>query len=359
MPPTSNNGKNAGTTEPSYRGDIIVDTCVLLEMISDIPKDKQYSNSKTPVKYIDLLSFLAKNGYHIIIPEMISYEAGKVLASGTDVGKYYSGERKYGHDILSPFLKDAAQPEGSQEKVNPNIEILHNTGPKEIDRFLESMHRIVADYTARLKELRRDHSKNFNREIAELLAKNEVDYGIKDAKNQLGNYCGDDSIRSLVGRNYKRKDNKLVVLLTDDNDLRMEMRRDFPSVESMTATYFIYSIANAGFGEEIGFDKSLSIEDLEKKRRLDCNTIANKKVAIPEKLHSNESGYIERVNSRAFAKSLAELAADLKRQKAEKPDAGLEINNSGGEDRVAAFRAKYAKKPPINAQKNIDISQGR
>lgn len=344
------NGKNTGATEPPYRGDIIVDACVFLQLITDIPKEKQQEYGVVPRKFLDILPFLARNGYRIITPEMISYEAANIMVSGADITNFHESKKKYSYSTLKPFLKDAILPETSPHKEHPNIEIISGTGPKEVDEFCDSMQRIAKNYTARIEGIRRKSIKDTHVSYAEKLGRREAKYEIKDAEKQLGNYDGDDAIISLIDAKSKQSNNKLLVLLTDDTELKNRIAKKFSNVNALTTTNLVYGVARAGLGEDLGFPKTHTIEEIEIRRRVDFAKIAGERFR-PSKLHNNEERYISHIDSQPFTKSLIELAVDLQRQK---EDAGGSKHiNAGGEDRVAKFRAREAKR----TQNNVDAGQ--
>jgi|CXWL01.1.fsa_nt_gi rRNA-processing protein FCF1 len=350
LPPS--NVKNTGTTEPPYRGDIIVDACVFLQLITDIPKEKQHEDGVVPRKFLDILPFLAKNGYRIIIPEMISYETANIMVSGADITNFHESKKKYSYSTLKPFLKDAILPETSPHKEHPNIEVISGTGPKEVDEFCDSMQRIAKNYTARIEGIRRKSIKDTHVNYAEKLGRREAEYEIKDAEKQLGNYDGDDAIISLLDTKSKQSNNKLLVVLTDDTGLKNRIAKKFSNVNAVTTTNLIYGVSRAGLGEDLGFPKTHTIEEIEIKRRVDFGKIAGERF-ISDKLHQNEDSYIANIDSQPFTKSLAELAEDLKRQKEEPIE--LKNINAGVEDRVAKFLAREAKR----AKSNGDARLGR
>lgn len=348
----SNGIKNNGIKVP-YRGDIIVDACALLHLCVDIPKD---GYDPAPRKFLSLLPFLAKNGYHIIIPEMVSYEMGQILASGFDVGSLFDKKsRKPAYDILKPFLKDAALPESSPYKENPNIEMRSATGPEEVDIFLQSMEKIVKNHQKRAEYLKKRVVLNYtiDKEGVKAISGNATHHEIANLEKMKKPGCsGDDAIISLAGKYYEQKDNKPVFVLTDDNSLiktiinKFPATKKFPGVNIVTASNLIYSLVGAGLSADAGFPVSFPAVDLNRKRMEFLEKMKGEKKVITDKLHFDEDGYNSFIKSLPFFKSLEGLAEDLKKQK--EKEANVNAGECNGSGRAEKFRKKYGQSTGYN-----------
>lgn len=75
------------------RGIIVVDSSVLFELATVFSHDYligQPDPSGHPVRLWDTLSVLAKNGFKIIVPEMVAYETGMILRGGETTSQYFA-----------------------------------------------------------------------------------------------------------------------------------------------------------------------------------------------------------------------------------------------------------------------------
>lgn len=325
-----------------YRGDIIVDSCVLFDMCSEIP-----SSNVVKKHYIELLPFLARNGYNVIIPEMVSYETGQILSSGADIEKFFLGPKSdLIYNILKPILKDASLKQGSLHKENLNINIAVNTGPDYVNNFCREMERITDEHTKRTGELRSLTANGRGKSVKSIrnIANNETHIGINRLNNaRKANKMdyGDESIVSLIEKKVKSPQGHPVFVLTDDANLRNRIK-GIAGVESVTMSGLIYSIVNSGLGKECGFPSDMQAVDLERNRRESQARIMPGIRVIGEQLHLNEEEYVQSVKSHPFFKTIEKLADDLKGN----PDKEVQETaiSNGGESRVAKFMAKYAKR---------------
>ncbi len=140
MTDKNGNGSNGngvianGDAQVSYRGTIIVDASSLFELSEQIPQRDPIANSRDieTSSYLDFLPFLARNGYRIVIPEMILIEAGKILKSGHNADSFSNRSLKFKsvddlkqvsdkRQLLTRMLKDSVLPEGDEIR---NIPIL-------------------------------------------------------------------------------------------------------------------------------------------------------------------------------------------------------------------------------------------
>lgn len=83
---------------PAYRGTIIVDSSAFFFLFCKVPEDQKnmefqqfkrrngIDGGKTRIRhYLGALDFLAQQGYHIVVPEMVAAEVASVLACGTSL----------------------------------------------------------------------------------------------------------------------------------------------------------------------------------------------------------------------------------------------------------------------------------
>jgi len=294
-----------------------------------------------PKKFIELVPFLANNGYRIIIPEIVSYQAAGILASGKNISSLFDNDKfEHTHVILSPLLKDATA--SSKHKETPNITIRANTGPAKINDFLVSVQKAVDDFGVGWEQKSKKMLREVNKEMLSRRASDDARYKLRDIKQQLGSYSGSDAIISLLETDYKKHSDRNVIVLSDDNGLREKIKRVYPNVNAMTNGQFVYSMVNSKVAAVADLLPPMPAEEMEIKRRESHARVTGKPAIKLNNLHNGEQEYIKSVNSTAFFKSLERLASDLKDKPEEKPRETA-INN-GGEDRVAKFRAKYAKR---------------
>ena len=343
------NGSNVlsnGNSEATYRGTIIVDASVLFGLCTHVPNNNGNGGKKMD-HYIDLLPFLAKNGYHIVIPEMVSYETGGLLKSGVDTQDFYDTKNLWqeSHDIMMPLLKDAILPVGDKNKENNNITVVANTGPDYVDEFLRKINEIYRGMAVQIKSLGSvsgANSKNNGKKISVYASvRNKITELVRKMKEKEEIDYGDESIISLIGKDYKISD-KPVFVLTDDFGLRSRIYSKYPIANTISAAGFIASIVGAGLSAEAGLPESISIGKLELERRKEMAIYDKSTKPILETLHKNESEYIAAINSSPFAKSLERLAEDLKKQK---PSEDIAVENGKGNGHEANSQlAKYYKR---------------
>jgi hypothetical protein len=263
------------TAVSHHRGDIIVDTSALFNLDYNIPDS---NNRGSQNKYQEILPFLAKSGYRIIIPEMVAFEAGEIIGSGFDAGDLFgsNGRFQYKHD-MKKLLKNAALPENSVDKKIKNINIISGTGPREINDFCDKVKGILEKYNNEIEQ-KKDRPEQFN--IRSAARKN-----IMEMRDSQQKGMGDDSIISLLERDYKEeKIGKPVFVLSDDIGLNVRIL-DFPYAKAVTTRELISSLIQAGLGKNNENPQSGRI--------------------------NNEDVYKEYAKSHPFTQSLIQLKKDM------------------------------------------------
>ena len=127
---------DANPTTP-VRGTIIVDAYVLKKLAVKVTEN---ATDTTPpgATYLDTLTFLANHGYRIIIPEVASIIAGRMLASGDDLSPYLpNSQPRPDTQLVSRFLKEVVR------NHIPNIRIESETGPAAVNAYCASLHRAI------------------------------------------------------------------------------------------------------------------------------------------------------------------------------------------------------------------------
>lgn len=245
------------TTQPNIeentalRGIIIVDASSLQNMSAEIrPEAKK--NSLTPERYLESLIFLSQHGYRIIIPEIVSIEIGCITAEGKNTETPFSLDKRNLHIInklagaIQPFLRNTAL--GNY----PNIEMLTNTGPAEVDAYCNAislaMNKDMGSGNGGHKRGPEIIRKGRKEMIARVHAQNKDDFG-------------DKAILSIIDQGLAGTSGDTpVTVLTEDRELRdaleeRALKRDHagpPLLSSFTSRRFMQALANAGLEEAWG-----------------------------------------------------------------------------------------------------------
>gem|GEM_PF-3938727 len=328
--------------QPEYRGTIIVDATILRGLSAPIP-DKYLNGNHTLHTYLGFLPFLANEGYHIIIPEMVSVEIGNTLANGDCVGKRLQNERFAGTDqFIRPFLQNAAF--GGL----PNIEIIPNTGPSFVDDYCKAVTNALQSsakvYNANLtadNRLSRKEKGPFAKKVSTSALASELNT-IQASK--LDYDYGDEAIKSLLG-NDKIKDADNIFVLTDDIDLTKAITTQFPKVKTVTTRCLIYSLADSKLHALAGIEKASGSIDLENSRRSYLNM--HKDPAVQHKIQKNggiidqndSDTYSKKIKNNHFSQKMQKLAEELEIKAAQAED--TPAHNEHG--RVSAFQKKFGR----------------
>lgn len=387
----SNNGNasNGNVTKPNgraevpYRGTIIVDTDALFKLSVKIPQNDPAAKEdavKTGT-FLDFLPFLAKNGYRVLIPEVLLIESGAVYSINSlfdnngienkQGDRHFLGNNR--KQILGEFLRDAVLPSGHKDKEYYNIEVVKNTGPVKIDKYCKNINWVKEFRTERRNEVRavvneKSHKTSILKENeaineeARYIAQRLMSQKKLDKKR--GYEYGDEAILSLLGKilpSYNSESHTLAInngtgtpvfLLSDDDGLRKRAEKLFEKrVDTVTTTGFINAVIGSGLESEIKELKHLRNDGLtgqklagylDKERREAVNK--EETVRIDKEHHRNNETYYKFINSRPFTKSLKNLAEDLAKQ-----NNGMkkepEVNgNADGKSKVEQFLAREAKR---------------
>jgi hypothetical protein len=231
---------------------------------------------------------------------MVSYEAGQILNSGFDVSDLFSVKERFGNYKVKEFLKDAALPENSPGKKNPNIKIIHSTGPQEIDDFCAEINKHARKYNKLIDRLGdRWQQVKLRAEIRD----NIIKINEKKDKN-----WGDNAIIALIEKNCGGGNKKPVFLLSDDVGL-MERTNTVSNTNTVTVSVLIYALSQAGLGKNVGFPSSYSAGELERQRRSNDGNPHFEKI--------NNEDYNVYVKKNPFAQSLVQLKQDMDKEKSQ------------------------------------------
>ncbi len=279
--------------DKEYRGTIIVDTCVLSDFSLAFPKSFRQKGSQKPQTYLDILTFLAKNGYHIIIPEMIAIEAVEMVADGKSVKDWVKHDTNNDHhysETLMPFLKDVAK--GNY----PNIEIISGSGEESADNYCTDFNQILNNIKSHKNGYNGTEYQNKMKLMTEINAL---------SKDIVRDDYGDKAIKSLL--NTYPKDSTFV--LTDDKKLLADINKNYKD-NSLSSYRLLQALPLAKLFQNAGIKELADIVKLENIRRRELM-----KVRYNESYNelSEEDGIkcVRFLQHHPFLQSLKELAADI------------------------------------------------
>lgn len=241
------------TTDPkTLRGTIIVDTSMLYSLYAaahgEFRADATIGSGVRLRRYLDVLGFLSRNGYDILIPEMVSFEAENVIASGKDADRWFTRADSKRNKVLRAemkhFLQDVARGR------HPNIHIVPDTGPVEVDTYLKSVSRVLnranpkhAAMIARLVELQREDTTGF----------------------------GERAILSMLEQHDRRIRSSNIFVLSDDRHVMDDLSKRHPGVHVCNTLGLLDALKQSRLWEGLGLDSGVTpvavMRDIEKQMR--------------------------------------------------------------------------------------------
>lgn len=220
--------------KPKHRGTIILDASALIDLCAEVTPTLRQHGIK-PVRYLETITFLARQGYRVIIPEMVSIEASSVLANGTALNsKFDNASFLPSALILTPLLRDAALPAGDARKEHPGLEIMPHTGPAEVDAFCQQM--TDACNKPKLQTAR---------------------YLIMQARKTNTSNFGDKSILSLLDDPAKHGIDEPVIVIARDGFLSKSVR-EFSHQPTYTPSKLAYALGSSRLASHLGFVTNVS-----------------------------------------------------------------------------------------------------
>ncbi len=321
-------GQSGEHTETSKqtpdRGTIIVDATVLFGLTSEIPQN--HEDRLAARRYLEILPFLAKHGYHIIIPEMVSAEAAGIMASGTALERFYitnkDDPKQRTTSVMKPLLTDIAHGNIA------NMEIRQNSGFKPADSFCDELRSSVKVFNDNISQKgeKRDSEKK-----AYAAAHRAIETARKNMQPDVD--YGDEAILSILSGYNKDSTAGPVFVFTDDKKLRERVTGTFPHVKTVVTTELIHSVhRNKNIAAAVGIPHDMEFLELENRRRLNTKYIMGNDRSA--KLHSSYS-YVGQEPDM----DMSGLEEELEGQKASAPPPPDEA----GSARVAKFNKKFAK----------------
>jgi len=231
------------------RGVIILDADAICNLC--VPVAPSLRTAFGPEQYIYLLQFLSQHGFRVVIPEMVAVEATRLLKGGQNISTVFknnphiSDKSQWFENQLAkrrPFVLDASRPADSTHKRYPNIEVIGDTGPAEVD---EHCNRLRAGVDL-VKDMR--HAKN-NR-VTHTISQSVV----RTLQANRSNDLGDAAILSLLNHPEKIGSPGPVFVLTNDKTLRETINTHYPAPRLViTTAAFLYGASLAGITTHAGF----------------------------------------------------------------------------------------------------------
>lgn len=240
--------------KPPHRGTIVMSASGLISLCSKV-SDRLKEDGLYPDNYLDILGFLGKNGYQIVIPEMVSVEAANIIRNGFCINDAFGKSGKFAtQPKLEPLLKDAARAAGSPLKNFTGISIATHTGPEEVEALLDRLNHHTNNQQELSKQphaKKRAHPQNIIHTLSDnLWISEKTDFG-------------DRAILSLLSKEPLAEP---ITVITNDVDLMRTIRDQFPDVCPLAVPNFVYSIGQSGVAHHAGFAKGLAGDALREDR---------------------------------------------------------------------------------------------
>jgi len=129
------------------RGVIVVDSCALLDLQAAVrPEflDDAGAAGHKPRHYLDLLTFLGRHGWHVLIPEMVALESAGVLADAPNIDDLFSASQhnramRLPNHALRRWLDQA------RDGRLPGVSLVPASPTTAVGDYVESVRRVAAD----------------------------------------------------------------------------------------------------------------------------------------------------------------------------------------------------------------------
>lgn len=329
----------AQATATTNRGTIILDAstifCLGHHINSKLLKPDHYPPLNT---YLDLLPLLARNGFRILIPEVVAVEAGDMLADGRELRKNLDTER-FDDKLRANFLKGVTRGEF------PNISIIQKTGPERANAYCENLH--IAVNLAQTSK---------NAHLQTMLKGIRTHSDTKD--------LGDRAIMAMVESEKYRQDDTPILVMTDDRDLAIQAERR--GVQSVDTRTFLHNLVRSRLAPKMGLATQVNAADLfvdaySKNENRAQDRKPWKISQLDGKITKAFLANIAASDKRPFARALVGLKKDIDTQAASVEASGNAASppNSNGNGVVSQtdkFRARYRQRNNGTAEKEAATS---
>jgi len=200
--------------DPKERGIIIVDACSLMALSGKTPNGGHF---------YDILPFLAKNGYEVMIPDMVAFEVEEVLADGTSLASYFKNGKRHDGEMRA-FLEHVAKDH------HPGLSIVPTEKPEHIREFLDGVIDITSHYgpSQRSRYLLMEHN---------------------DAYRSRRDW-GDHSIRHIL---QQLPAHPPVHVLSEDHRFLNEIGTSMPDLNILSVSGLLLGMAESGLSKATPF----------------------------------------------------------------------------------------------------------
>lgn len=223
------------------RGTIILDASAIFLLA----KDAAPANSgQLEHSCLEIIPFLAQQGYTILIPEMVSVEVSHILANGDKVDRLFASTK------FSPKSSDINTHTRRQCReflvkashgLYPNIRIIPDTGPHEVDAYCKRLQDISRFEKTQNASSRGHHPERHRNAARDLLRKAQRDTDRKD--------FGARAVAELV-KKVGEENREDVIVLSNNYPLLKEIhtlkdQEQIHSLESLSVHSFLSIVQNA------------------------------------------------------------------------------------------------------------------
>lgn len=287
-----------------YRGTIIVDTNVINDLFCLVADEHQnpsyYDDRKKWTErvegrrikhYLGILEFLGKQGFHIVIPEMVSVEASSVLACGTALLDYAGVPADKRPRFYSPQLAKLLQRAAKNHYMNVVTMESLDTGEPEA----KALHTYIKGLEA-IKALP-SHSKEAQEKLNEM-------------KHSFDRNMGEKAIKTYLKQSKQDRMPNVFVLSQDSEalkDIAKECHVPVINLNGLLRPFIAHGLHKA-----VGLKEEVTAQSILK----EC---AERRKKISGRQHHVTSRYIDfhaisksvETKKDVFREAMSELAADL------------------------------------------------
>jgi hypothetical protein len=227
------------TAATPIRATIVLSTDAMLALSQPVPKEYRRTDVMNPITtYLDLLPFLGRHGYRILIPEIVSVKTAQVLADGRNTKNFFEAPSYSEMGYARPFLKMVAH------DGYPNISIVTNTGPADVDAYCDALRAALGISNVRP----RDHTKNFYKG-------RERSHAIIDLIGDKSIGSGLPSVSTLANTLAHEKKDPPLIVLTDDGHIMEQLSGH---ARYLRIRYFMHYLVESGIGHAAGLTADAS-----------------------------------------------------------------------------------------------------
>jgi len=203
--PNTQEKENTPASPSVIRGSVIVDACTLSLLSCDIPSKHRLAGGSGRHallhNYLEILPFLSRHGYEILIPAMVAFEAARTLPNGINIALL--GDNYNPKASLKAFMKEVFCGQ------HPNIKIVSDP-----DNPLEQGLYKLAESIASQQSLEKSSGCRSDSRVSPDKWKNAIRGKIQHYLRFLTEGAGDLVIEGLACRDHGS------FVLSDDHKLR-------------------------------------------------------------------------------------------------------------------------------------------